>query len=156
MQLGPAARTDARHKVTVSAVIQAPWGITVSPVFRYRSALPMHIWYGYDNNVDGVSNDLYPTAYRFKDVDDAGMPTFEEIGRVRDRQLRPRRAALAVEPARGEEHRDPRHGMRVELFGEVFNLFNAINPAFNAGAVRRRARRSYRHAGEPHAEHGRS
>ena len=28
-RLGPAARTDARHKVTLSAIIQAPWGITV-------------------------------------------------------------------------------------------------------------------------------
>jgi hypothetical protein len=25
--------------------------------------------------------------------------------------------------------------LRAEVFGEVFNLFNAINPAFNVGAV---------------------
>lgn len=42
VQNGPAPRTDARHKFTISAILQAPWGITVSPVFRYRSALPMH------------------------------------------------------------------------------------------------------------------
>jgi hypothetical protein len=29
----------------------------------------------YDNNLDGVSNDIYPTACRFKSVDDAGNPT---------------------------------------------------------------------------------
>ncbi len=33
VQDGPAARTDARHKVTVSAIIQAPWSITVSPIY---------------------------------------------------------------------------------------------------------------------------
>ena len=62
VQSGPAARTDARHKVTLSAIIQAPWGVTVSPIYRFRSAMPIHIWYGYDNNADGVSNDIYPTA----------------------------------------------------------------------------------------------
>jgi hypothetical protein len=51
VQDGPAARTDARHKFTISAVIQAPYSITVSPIFRYRSALPIHTWYGYDNNL---------------------------------------------------------------------------------------------------------
>ena len=34
----------------------------------------------YDVNADGVTNDFCPTAYRFKSVDDAGNPTFEEIG----------------------------------------------------------------------------
>ena len=102
MQSGPAARTDARHKVTLSAIIQAPWGITVSPIFRYRSALPMHIWYGYDNNADGVSNDIYTTAYQYTGISDAGVPSFKEIGAVRDGQLRPRRAAVAVQPARVE------------------------------------------------------
>ena len=99
---GPSARADARHKVTLSAIIQAPWGITVSPIFRYRSALPVHIWYGYDNNGDGVSNDLFPTAYRYTDIDDGGRAVLRGDRAVRDDQLRPRRAAVAVEPARRE------------------------------------------------------
>ena len=134
VQNGPAARTDARHKFTISAILQAPWGITVSPVFRYRSALPMHIWYGYDNNLDGVSNDIYPTAYRFNGVDDAGVPTFEEMG-----------SCTTVNCGRGAKLSQmnlrvaktiPFGGItRVEIFGEIFNMFNAINPAFNVGAV---------------------
>jgi outer membrane receptor protein involved in Fe transport len=130
VMLGPALRTDARHKVTVSAVIQAPWGVTVSPVFRYRSALPMHIWYGYDNNLDGVSNDIYPTAYRFKDVDDAGNPTFEEMGACETINCG-RGAPLSQFNLRVAKSIPIRGTARVELFGEVFNLFNAINPAFN-------------------------
>ena len=80
VQLGPAARTDARHKITLSATVNLPWGVYASPVFRYRSALPLHIWYGYDNNLDGVSNDIYTTAYKFTGVDDAGVPSYKEIG----------------------------------------------------------------------------
>ena len=41
VQDGPAGRTDARHKFTLSAVVQLPYGIYASPVFRYRSALPL-------------------------------------------------------------------------------------------------------------------
>ena len=130
VQNGPAARSDARHKFTVSAVIQAPWGITVSPIFRYRSALPIHIWYGYDVNNDGVNNDIFPTAYKFTGVDDAGNPSFEEMG-----------ACETVNCGRGAslKQMNLRLGKRVslggsralELFGEVFNLFNANNPNFS-------------------------
>jgi len=134
VQSGPAARTDARHKIVLSAIIQAPWGVTVAPVFRYRSALPMHIWYGYDNNLDGVSNDLYPTAYRFKSVDDAGVPSFEEMGTCETVNCG-RGAPLSQMNLRVAKTIPFRGTVRVELFGEVFNLFNALNPAFNVGAA---------------------
>ena len=134
VQLGPAARTDARHKFTISAIIQAPWGITVAPVFRYRSALPMHIWYGYDNNLDGVSNDMYPTAYRFKSVDDAGIPSFEEMGTCETVNCG-RGAPLSQMNLRVAKSFGISGSTRVEVFGEIFNMFNAINPAFNVGAV---------------------
>ena len=134
VQYGPSQRTDARHKLTLSAILQAPWGITVSPVYTYRSALPIHIWYGYDVNADGVTNDLFPTAYRFKDVDDAGNPTFEEMG-----------ACETINCGRGAAHSQlnlrvakafPLGGtVRLEAFGEVFNLFNTLNPSFGAGVV---------------------
>jgi hypothetical protein len=134
VQLGPAARSDARHKMTLSAIIQAPYGITVAPVFRYRSALPMHIWYGYDNNLDGVSNDIYPTAYRFKSVDDAGNPSFEEMGACETVNCG-RGAPLSQFNVRVAKSFPVRNTLRVEVFGEVFNLFNALNPAFNTGAA---------------------
>ena len=94
----------------------------------------MHIWYGYDNNVDGVSNDIYPTAYRFKGVDDAGVPTFEEIGPCETVNCG-RGAPLSQLNLRVAKAIRIRTGMNVELFGEMFNLFNEINPAFNVGAA---------------------
>jgi outer membrane receptor protein involved in Fe transport len=134
VQLGPAARTDARHKITLSAIIQAPWGITVSPIYRYRSALPMHIWYGYDNNADGVSNDLYPTAYQYESIDSNGVPSFKEIGPCETVNCG-RGAPLSLLNLRVAKAIRIRTGMNVELFGEVFNLFNDIIPAFNTGAA---------------------
>ena len=49
-------------------------------MFRYRSALPLHIWTGYDLNADGVNNDIYTTAFKLTDVDDEGNPTYKDIG----------------------------------------------------------------------------
>ena len=132
-QFGPSARTDARHRVTISAIIQAPWGFTVSPIFRYRSALPLHIWYGYDNNLDGTSNDTYTTAYQYTGISDAGVASFKEIGACETINCG-RGASLSQVNLRVSKGFSLGHGMHVEGFGEVFNLFNSINPAFSVGA----------------------
>jgi hypothetical protein len=134
VQSGPAARTDARHKVTLSAIILAPWGITVSPTYRFRSATPMHIWYGYDNNADGVSNDIYTTAYKYTGISDAGVPSFKEIGPCETVNCG-RGASLSQVNLRVSKA--VRFGSRLtaEVIGEVFNIANSINPAFNVGAV---------------------
>jgi hypothetical protein len=133
VQWGPANRTDARHKVTVSAVIEAPFGINISPIYRYRSALPMHVWLGYDKNADGVSNDIAQTAYRFTGLDANNKPTWKETG-----------ACSTINCGRGAAQQQmnlrvskvfklpPR--IHVEVIGEIFNLFNSINPAFGTGA----------------------
>jgi len=133
VQLGPSARADARHKVTLSAVIEAPWGIYVSPIFRYRSATPLHIWYGYDNNLDGVSNDMYPTAYKFTGIDDNGVPSFKEMGTCETVNCG-RGAPLSQMNLRVAKQFRFAGRYTVEGIAEVFNLFNAINPAFNVGA----------------------
>jgi outer membrane receptor protein involved in Fe transport len=133
VQNAPAGRTDARHKVTLSAVIQAPFGITVSPIFRYRSALPMHIWYGYDKNADGVNNDMYTTAYKFTGIDASGNGQFEEIGPCetvncgRGSSLKQMNLRVGKRMSFG--------GAGLEVFGEIFNVFNSINPAFNTGSA---------------------
>jgi hypothetical protein len=134
VQSGPAARTDARHKVTLSAIIQAPWGVTVSPMFRFRTATPMHIWYGYDNNADGVSNDLYPTAYKYTGISDDGVPSFKEIGACETVNCG-RGAPLSQLNLRVSKSVRFSQRLAVELIGEVFNMTNNINPAFNIGAV---------------------
>ena len=65
VQFGPSRRSDARHRVTISAIIQPPWGIQVSPIWRYRSALPVNIIEGVDLNNDGVNDDIPLRAFAF-------------------------------------------------------------------------------------------
>ena len=134
VQDGPAARTDARHKVTISAVIQAPWSITVSPIYRFRSALPIHTWYGYDNNLDGVSNDIFPTAFQYTGISDAGVPSFKEIGACESVNCS-RGASLSQFNLRVSKTVHIFQHVNAELIADFFNLTNAINPAFNVGAV---------------------
>ncbi len=134
IDFGPAARTDARHKVTVSAIWQAPGGVTVSPIYRFRSALPAHIWYGYDNNLDGVSNDIFSTAYRYTGIDSAGHASFKEMGACETVNCG-RGAALSQFNLRVSKSLHLPSNMNIEVFGEVFNMFNSINPAFNTGSA---------------------
>ena len=133
-QWGPAARTDARHKITLSAVIQLPYGIYASPVFRYRSALPLHNWQGYDLNADGVSNDMYTTAFKFTGIDDKGVPSYKDIGACETVNCG-RGAALSQFNLRVSKVFNLPGGMHVEAIAEGFNLFNAINPNFPVGAA---------------------
>jgi hypothetical protein len=136
VQYGPSGRTDARHKVTVSAVIQLPWGVYASPTFRYRSALPLHTFYGYDFNADGVNNDTYPTAFKLTGVDDAGNPEFKEIGACESINCS-RGASLSTFNLRvSKVFRLPR-GMNVEAIVEAFNLGNTIQPFIAPGATAR-------------------
>jgi len=133
VQLGPSMRTDARHRVTLSAIIQAPWGVTVSPIFQYRSALPMNIWNGTDVNKDGVINDIYTTAYKFTGVDDQGKPSYEETGPCETVQCG-RGASFSQMNLRLGKRLTLGGSRAVELFGEVFNLFNAKNPNMFSGS----------------------
>jgi hypothetical protein len=97
--------TDARHKLTLSAVYRAPLGINLSGMLRYRSALPYSDRLGYDINEDGFVSDLAGQRANslrgksFSQVDMRVSKDFAIMGR-----------------------------MGVELIAEVFNLFNDINP----------------------------
>ena len=133
VDFGPSARTDARHKVTLSAIWQAPGGITVSPIYRYRSALPLHIWYGYDANNDGVSNDIYTTAYSYTGLNADGTAQFKDTGSCTTVNCG-RGSALSQMNLRVSKGVKLVRGMNLEVYGEVFNLFNSINPAFAVGA----------------------
>ena len=63
-----------------------------------------------------------------------GVPSFKEIGACEIGELRPRLLAVAVQPARVEDGSSCRH-VYAESIGDVFNLTNAINPAFSIGAA---------------------
>ena len=100
VQDAPSTRTDARHRVSLSAIVEGPAGINIAPIFLYRSALPTHTFEGLDLNADGNVNDKTATAYRYTGLNADGTATFKEDGAVRHGQLQPARAVLAVEPAR--------------------------------------------------------
>ena len=134
VQWGPAGRTDARHKVTLSAVFEVPYGINVSPIFRYRSALPLHIWQGTDLNADGTTNDIAATAYAFTGLDANNKTTYQQIGACTNVNCG-RGAALSQMNLRVSKVFKLPSNMHFEVIGEVFNLFNAINPSFGVGAA---------------------
>jgi hypothetical protein len=99
--------TDARHRVTLSVVYQAPWGINVSSMLRYRSATPYTIFTINDPNGDGFRYDLPPGVSH---VNSERGHSFSQL----DLRLSKLFNAGPV---------------GLELIAEVFNLFNEKNPA---------------------------
>jgi hypothetical protein len=126
--LGPNRRTDARHRITASATLQLPMGFRVAPIFIYRSALPVYISEGVDLNQDGELNDLPERAVAFDGFDGNGVVKLKDTG-----------ACTTINCGRGPAFSQlnlrvsrtfPLVGRaNVEAIGEIFNLFNAINPA---------------------------
>lgn len=100
--------TDARHKVTLSAIYRAPWDMTVSSILRYRSALPYTRLAGTDLDGDGFASDLAPGADH---VNDRRGDSFSQIDMRLSKLFR------------------ISEDLGVEVIGEVFNLFDADNPA---------------------------
>ncbi|MBI4888397.1 MAG: TonB-dependent receptor [Acidobacteria bacterium] len=127
VQHGPSTRTDARHRVTLSAIVEAPWGLRVSPIFMYRSALPTHSFEGIDVNRDANVNDKTAKAYRYTGLNDDGSAAYEEHGACTTVNCS-RRAPFSQLNLRVSRAFPVWRGMRVDAIGEVFNLFNATNP----------------------------
>ena len=121
---GPTNRTDARHTGTIAAVWQAPWGINVSPIFLFRSPLPVPITEGLDTNNNGERNDLPVKAYQF---DGVGNPA-KEIGDCETWNCG-RGAWRTQANFRVSKSFNLYRGSRIEIIGEAFNLFNADNPS---------------------------
>jgi hypothetical protein len=121
--------TDARHRVTVSASYRGPYGVNISGIGRYRSALPYTQHAGTDLNLDGYDMDLAPGVSH---VNSERGDSFSQV------DLRVSKEFVFS----GD--------FGLELIGEIFNLFNADNPA---GFVGNRASSAYgqatRFAGDP-------
>lgn len=128
VQDAPSTRTDARHRVTVSASVEAPWGLRISPIFFYRSALPTHSFEGRDLNADRNLNDKTATAYRFTGLNESGAATFEEAGACETVNCS-RRASFSQLNLRVSRSFPLWRTARVEAIAEIFNLFNAKNPS---------------------------
>jgi outer membrane receptor protein involved in Fe transport len=127
VQLGPSRRSDARHRLNITGVFEVPGGFQVSPIFRFRSSLPVWLIENIDLNQDGQNNDLPATAYAFDGLNDDGSVRLKEIG-----------ACEAINCGRGAPFSQlnlrisktfPIGGRaRLEAIGEIFNVFNAKNP----------------------------
>ena len=129
VQFGPNATTDARHRINLTAVFELPMGFRVSPFFLYRSALPIVLFDGRDLNLDGDAVDIPATAYAADTFDPkTGTFTIKAVG-----------ACTTVNCGRGwpqsqlnlRVSKSFHLGGRanVEAIGEIFNLFNAVNPS---------------------------
>jgi hypothetical protein len=120
---GPNGRTDARHQGTVATVVQLK-GFTIAPIFLFRSALPVSITEGLDTNANSERNDLPAKAYAFDGVGKAPKEIGDcetwNCGRGASRTQMNLRVAKSFRLYRKA---------RVEAIGEIFNVFNAKNPA---------------------------
>ncbi len=99
--------TDARHRVTLSALYNAPFAINVSGILRYRSALPYTQFAGTDLNRDGFNSDVAPG----RSLNDRRGSSFSQIDMRLSREFK------------------FTENFGFELIGEVFNLLNEENPA---------------------------
>ena len=142
-QLGPNLTTDARHLISLSAVFEIKGGVRLAPIFFYRSALPVNLIDGRDLNLDGDAVDIPTKAYGVDSFDPnaaatgavTNFTTFKELGNCETvncgRGFRQMQTNVRVSKV---FHLGSK--ANVEAIGEVFNLFNAINPSgFRARGV---------------------
>ncbi len=97
---------DSRHRLLFSGIVQLPYDIQLSGIVQYFSARPYNIISGYDENGDGIRNDL-----------PADVPHVN-YGRGGD--------FLTVDMRVTKYIRLPA-GNSLELMFEVFNLGNRVN-----------------------------
>jgi outer membrane receptor protein involved in Fe transport len=128
VQFGPSARTDARHRINITGVFEVPGGFQISPIFRYRSALPVFIIENIDLNQDGNNVDIPTTAYAFDGLNDDGTAQIKEIGACETINCG-RGASFSQLNLRVSKSFPIGGRARIEAIGELFNVFNAKNPA---------------------------
>ena len=103
------------------------WGFQVSPLFIFRTALPVSIIEGRDLNGNSENNDLPALAYAFDGMNDDGTARVKEIGDCETYNCG-RGAARTQFNLRGSKTLHWCKDVRIEAIAEVFNLFNALNP----------------------------
>jgi len=123
---GPLA-SDARHRVTMSAVYNAPYGLILAGMYRYHSGTPFMAFSGIDLKAsecsvctggDGFKVDL-PNA---KFASEVGLPgAVTSVNSLRGPSFQQFDVRLAKDFALSK-------GVGVELMLEGFNIFNEKNP----------------------------
>lgn len=125
VQMGPTTRTDARHRISASAVIGVPGGVQISPVWFFRTALPVGTILGVDLNNDFANNDIPQRAYAYN-PDDPTEPL--DLGPCRTVNCgRGYRASHLNLRVSRKFRLAGRAGL--EAIGELFNVFNTPNPS---------------------------
>ena len=102
---------DERHRFVATAVLEAGWGVQLSPVVQVVSARPYNLTAGTDLNADGNNNDRYidPATGKQVSLNSArGDNTF-------------------VFDLRATKFLGLGGDKKVGLFAEFFNLFNTAN-----------------------------
>jgi hypothetical protein len=151
--------SDRLHTLVASGSVLVPGGVTLGGVFSYRSTMPFSAIAGVDSNGDGNVTDYVPGTTRnvFNRGNDAAMLAAVNAWRAAQVPALP-----AISPTfstneyvtfdlRASKSIPLTAGRRVELIGQVFNLFNrknilgawttnALSPAFgtstSAGPMR--------------------
>ena len=99
---------DQRHRLVVNSVLNAPWDVTVAPIFTYSSGHPFNLLLGFDANNDTNANTDRPPF--------AGRNT----------GLGPDLMTVDLRVAKKFLLR-PDSPYRLEGIFEAFNLFNRVN-----------------------------
>jgi len=122
---GPLA-SDARHRVTMSGVYNAPYGVTVAGLYRYHSGTPFMAFSGIDlaasecsvcTGNDGFKVDL-PNAHFASQL---GLGAITSVNALRGPSFQQFDLRVAKDFALSK-------GFGVELMLEGFNVFNSKNP----------------------------
>jgi hypothetical protein len=131
-QLGPNLTTDSRHLINISASFELPYGIRIAPIFFFRSALPVALVDGRDLNLDGDATEIPATAYAV-DTFDASKPQLQQV------TVKAIGSCDTVNCGRGYYQTQTNLRLskvfslggraHIEAIGEIFNLFNNINPS---------------------------
>jgi hypothetical protein len=96
---------DARHRLSLTGVVDLPLGFQLSTIFYYRSGLPYSITVGSDANGDGIWSDYPGTDHR----NSARGPDYYSLD------------------ARVSKFVNLGDRFSVQLFAEMFNLTNRVN-----------------------------
>jgi hypothetical protein len=128
VQDGPSGRTDARHKINISGSFVVPGGIQISPIYRFRSALPVALIQGVDLNQNGANNDISTEAFAYDGLDANHNPIIKDLGPCTTVNCG-RGAALSTLSLRVSRTFRLGGTMRLEAIGEVFNVLNTLNPS---------------------------
>jgi len=124
---GPTRTSAPRHSGTLSGVFALKGGFQVSPIFIFRTALPVATLEGIDLNRDSNNNDIPLKAYAFDGLNSDGTVKVKEIGECKTYNCG-RGAKRTQFNLRGSKRFKLHGSMGVEAIAEVFNLFNAKNP----------------------------